>query len=66
MPSIPENHIIEFLRKLDTIPFLENVLREQIPALIDTWDVIGKCLSVGGSDDAGNRSNCFFARLQRC
>ena len=46
MPNIPENHIVEFFRKLERIPFPENVLREQIPVLIGTWDAIGKCLSV--------------------
>ena len=37
---------MEVFRNLDIIPFLENVVREQIPALIDILGAIGKCLSV--------------------
>ena len=43
---IPENLIMGFFPKLETIPFLEDVFAQHIPDLVSTWDAIGRTQSV--------------------
>ena len=43
---IPENLIMGFFQKLETIPFPEDVFAQHIPELVSTWDTIGRTQSV--------------------
>ena len=38
--AVPENLIMGFFQKLETIPFPEDVFAQHIPDLVSTWDAI--------------------------